>query len=238
MISFDCSHARATFSLDVAFEAEGGITALFGPSGSGKSTVIRLLAGLARPQRGRIEVDGTVLLDTAAGIDVKPHKRRLGLVFQDAQLFPHLDGAGPISAMAASSPEPADRVVAFDAGGRGARHRPSARPLSGDAVGRRAPARRHRPGAADQPAPAADGRAAGLARHRPQAGDPAVHRAAARRVRHSHRLRLARGGGGGAARRAGGEDRRRQGRRPSARRPRCWRRTCSQAPPTASTRCR
>ncbi|ALK08488.1 molybdenum ABC transporter ATP-binding protein [Blastochloris viridis] len=113
MIRFDCSHGQGDFSLNVAFEAESGVTALFGPSGSGKSTVIRLLAGLARPQRGHIEVDGTVLLDTTAGINLKPHRRRLGLVFQDAQLFPHLKvrtnlGYGRFFTCAA------DRVVSFE----------------------------------------------------------------------------------------------------------------------------
>ncbi|MFX6234549.1 ATP-binding cassette domain-containing protein, partial [Acinetobacter baumannii] len=63
---------------------------LVGPSGSGKSTVINLIAGLVRPARGRIEVGGTVLTDTAARVQIPPHKRGVGLVFQDAQLFPHL----------------------------------------------------------------------------------------------------------------------------------------------------
>lgn len=90
MIRFACRHRRAGFTLDATFEAARGITALFGASGSGKSTIIRLLAGLDRPDHGRIEIDGTVLLDTAAGLSVAPHKRRIGLVFQDALLFPHL----------------------------------------------------------------------------------------------------------------------------------------------------
>lgn len=89
MIRFDCRLARTDFELQVAFEAERGVTALFGPSGSGKSTIIRLLAGLEEPDDGRIEIDGTMLLDTRARIAVPPHKRRIGLVFQDALLFPH-----------------------------------------------------------------------------------------------------------------------------------------------------
>ena len=113
MIRFDCHHVQGAFALDVAFEAEGGITALFGHSGSGKSTVIRLLAGLARPQRGHIEVDGTVLLDTAAGRNLKPHRRRLGLVFQDAQLFPHLSVRTNLDYGRFFTPA-AGRVVAFD----------------------------------------------------------------------------------------------------------------------------
>ena len=90
MIRFDCTLDRPAFRLDAAFEAGSGITALFGPSGSGKSTVIRLLAGLERPERGWIEAGGSVLLDTGAGVFVPPHRRRIGLVFQDALLLPHL----------------------------------------------------------------------------------------------------------------------------------------------------
>jgi molybdate transport system ATP-binding protein len=90
MISFAASLARGDFRLDAAFAAGAGVTALFGPSGSGKSTVIRLLAGLERAAAGRIVVDGATLLDSDAGVFVKAHRRRIGLVFQDALLFPHL----------------------------------------------------------------------------------------------------------------------------------------------------
>ncbi len=90
MISFNCTLARTRFTFDAAFETNSGITALFGPSGSGKSTAIRLLAGLEHPDKGRIAANGSVLLDTASRVAVPPHKRRIGLVFQDAHLFPHL----------------------------------------------------------------------------------------------------------------------------------------------------
>jgi molybdate transport system ATP-binding protein len=90
MIVFDCTLRWPGFTLEAAFESTGGVTALFGPSGSGKSSILRLLAGLARPDRGLIRLDGTVLLDTAAGRAVPPHKRGIGLVFQDEQLLPHL----------------------------------------------------------------------------------------------------------------------------------------------------
>ncbi len=63
---------------------------MFGRSGSGKSTTINLIAGLARPDRGRIVLDGRILVDTATGVYVPNHRRRVGLVFQDSQLFPHL----------------------------------------------------------------------------------------------------------------------------------------------------
>jgi molybdate transport system ATP-binding protein len=90
MISFDCQLKRPGFAFDVAFETNDGITALFGTSGAGKSTAIRLLAGLERPDRGRIAANGSVLLDTSHRVCVASHKRRIGLVFQDAHLFPHL----------------------------------------------------------------------------------------------------------------------------------------------------
>jgi molybdate transport system ATP-binding protein len=77
------------FTLDVAFEVGEGITALFGPSGAGKSLTLRSIAGLAAPA-GRIEVSGRVLLDTAAGVDVPPRERRIGYLFQQYALFPHL----------------------------------------------------------------------------------------------------------------------------------------------------
>jgi molybdate transport system ATP-binding protein len=90
-LSVSLSHRLGDFSLDLAFDAPGpGVVALFGPSGAGKSTVVRAVAGLLRPARGRIAVGGTVLLDTAARIDIPPERRRVGLVFQDARLFPHM----------------------------------------------------------------------------------------------------------------------------------------------------
>jgi molybdate transport system ATP-binding protein len=83
-------HRFAGFALDAAFEAPAGVTALFGRSGSGKSTVVNAVAGLLRPDRGRITLDGTVLLDTTLGRMLPPHRRRMGYVFQDGRLFPHL----------------------------------------------------------------------------------------------------------------------------------------------------
>ncbi|WP_342109018.1 molybdenum ABC transporter ATP-binding protein [Methylobacterium sp. SI9] len=89
-IQVDLSLRRNAFTLEAAFEAGPGLTALFGRSGSGKTTLIDLIAGLARPDRGRIVVDGTALVDTEARLFVPPHRRRIGVVFQDARLFPHL----------------------------------------------------------------------------------------------------------------------------------------------------
>jgi molybdate transport system ATP-binding protein len=78
------------FALAVKFEVTAGATALFGPSGSGKSSVANLIAGLIAPDRGRIALDDTVLFDSASRIDVPPHLRRIGYVFQEGRLFPHL----------------------------------------------------------------------------------------------------------------------------------------------------
>jgi molybdate transport system ATP-binding protein len=82
------------FTLDADFKSESRVTAIFGPSGSGKTSVLNAIAGLVRPERGRVAVDGTVLLDTGAGIFVPPHRRRIGYVFQDDRLFPHLSVKG------------------------------------------------------------------------------------------------------------------------------------------------
>ncbi|MBP2443146.1 molybdenum ABC transporter ATP-binding protein [Rhizobium leguminosarum] len=78
------------FSLDAAFSSERGVTALFGRSGSGKTSMIRIIAGLARPDEGRVVLDGEPLTETAASIFVPKHRRRFGYVFQEARLFPHL----------------------------------------------------------------------------------------------------------------------------------------------------
>ncbi len=89
-IAVDVSLRRGDFALEAAFAAGPGLTALFGRSGSGKTTLIDLVAGLARPDRGRIAAGGQVLVDTAARVFLPPHRRRIGVVFQDARLFPHL----------------------------------------------------------------------------------------------------------------------------------------------------
>ena len=87
-------HRFPSIQMDVAFEVPSpGVTALFGPSGSGKSTIINAAAGLLRPDTCRISVDGTVLADTRSGVWLAPERRRVGLVFQDSRLFPHMSVA-------------------------------------------------------------------------------------------------------------------------------------------------
>jgi molybdate transport system ATP-binding protein len=83
-------HGLGTFQVDVGFETSGRLTALFGRSGAGKTTVVNAIAGLIRPNRARISVDDKVFVDTEAGIFVPKHRRRIGYVFQEGRLFPHL----------------------------------------------------------------------------------------------------------------------------------------------------
>jgi molybdate transport system ATP-binding protein len=87
-------HRFPSITMDIAFEVPSpGVTVLFGPSGSGKSTIINAAAGLLRPDACRIAVNGLVLADTRAGIWLPPERRRVGMVFQDSRLFPHMSVA-------------------------------------------------------------------------------------------------------------------------------------------------
>ncbi|TPN81556.1 molybdenum ABC transporter ATP-binding protein [Mesorhizobium sp. CU2] len=113
-LAVDISHRLGDFVLEAKFDSAGRLTALFGPSGSGKSTLINLIAGLIRPDKGRITVDGRVLVDTQAGIFVPVHKRRIGMVFQDARLFPHMSVAANLRYGLWFTP-PAERYANIDA---------------------------------------------------------------------------------------------------------------------------
>ncbi|MEA1831665.1 molybdenum ABC transporter ATP-binding protein [Methylobacterium durans] len=93
-LAVDVALKRGAFSLEAAFASGPGLTALFGRSGSGKSTLIHLIAGLARPDRGRIAVGGETLLDTETRLSVPVHRRRIACVFQEARLLPHLSVRG------------------------------------------------------------------------------------------------------------------------------------------------
>lgn len=91
-MSFEVDVRRRLGEATVAarFSAPGGLTALYGPSGVGKSSVLNMIAGLLKPDAGRIVAAGETLFDSAAGIDLPPERRRIGYVFQDGRLFPHL----------------------------------------------------------------------------------------------------------------------------------------------------
>src|SRR3954466_6476790 len=93
MLRVDITKQLGEFSLQASFESQGRVTGLFGASGAGKTSLINMIAGLLRPRRGSIALDGETLDDTSARIHVPPHRRRIGYVFQDARLFPHLDVA-------------------------------------------------------------------------------------------------------------------------------------------------
>lgn len=94
MIHVNVALRRGEFTLEARFEApEAGVVALFGRSGCGKTTLVNLISGLLRPERGRIEIGGETLLDTASGRCLAPEARHVGYVFQDARLFPHLSVA-------------------------------------------------------------------------------------------------------------------------------------------------
>jgi molybdate transport system ATP-binding protein len=84
------NHSQGAFELDVSFEADGGLTAILGASGSGKTMLVNAIAGLVRPGRGRITLEGILLTDLPGGVFLPPHQRRIGYVFQDGRLFPHL----------------------------------------------------------------------------------------------------------------------------------------------------
>ncbi len=90
MIDVDVSSQLGDFSLSAKFTVNGGITAIFGRSGAGKSSLIRMIAGLSAPDRGRIALGERVVFDRAASINVPVQQRGVGMVFQDARLFPHM----------------------------------------------------------------------------------------------------------------------------------------------------
>jgi molybdate transport system ATP-binding protein len=84
------AHTAGEFHFEVNLQLGAGLTALIGPSGSGKTTLLNIVAGIVRPDRGIVELNGRVLTDSAARIFVPPHRRRIGYVFQEPRLFPHL----------------------------------------------------------------------------------------------------------------------------------------------------
>src|SRR4051794_40890396 len=116
MLSVDAQKMLGEFYIAARFEAAGSVTALFGPSGAGKTSLVNMIAGLVTPERGRIVLEDTVLFDSAAGIDLPVHQRRIGYVFQEGRLFPHmtvsrnLDYGRRMNGLAAN-PAEAKRVI-------------------------------------------------------------------------------------------------------------------------------
>ena len=115
-LSVAISHRLAGFTLDAAFDAPPGVTVLFGRSGSGKTTIANAVAGLFRPDSGRIVADELVMMDSAEGIFLPPHRRGIGYVFQEGRLFPHLTVRqnlqyGRWFARRKSTPQEFDRIV-------------------------------------------------------------------------------------------------------------------------------
>jgi len=89
MLAVEIEKRLGDFTLSARFESAGGITAVFGPSGAGKTTLVNAIAGLIAPDRGRIAIDGTVLFDSERRINLPPHRREIGYIFQEGRLFPH-----------------------------------------------------------------------------------------------------------------------------------------------------
>lgn len=93
MLRVDVTKQLGEFVLEASFTSEGRVTGLFGASGAGKTSLVGMIAGLLRPDRGVIALDDEILDDTDKGVHVPPHHRRIGYVFQDARLFPHMNVA-------------------------------------------------------------------------------------------------------------------------------------------------
>src|SRR6516162_759828 len=91
MLHVDIVKQLGEFSLQASFESEGRVTGLFGASGAGKTSLVSMIAGLLRPDRGIISIDGEILDETDRAIHVPTWRRRIGYVFQDARLFPHFN---------------------------------------------------------------------------------------------------------------------------------------------------
>jgi molybdate transport system ATP-binding protein len=118
LFDLDITLQRGDFRCALRLQSAARCIALVGPSGCGKSSLLHAIAGLLRPQRGVIHIDGQTLFDSASGIHQPPHRRRIGYVFQDGRLFPHRDVAGnlrygmPRRADASAGPQ-WDEVVAL-----------------------------------------------------------------------------------------------------------------------------
>jgi molybdate transport system ATP-binding protein len=90
MLALEVEKQLGALALAARFQIASGVTALFGPSGAGKTSLVNMIAGLLKPDRGCIVLDDTILFDAAQAINVPPYRRRIGYVFQEGRLFPHL----------------------------------------------------------------------------------------------------------------------------------------------------
>jgi molybdate transport system ATP-binding protein len=113
MIEIRVRHKLGVFAIETDIRASGRVLAISGPSGAGKTTLLNMIAGLLRPTEGRIVVDDVAFLDTATGLDLSTRLRRIGYVFQEPRLFPHLSVAGNLNYGARFAPRGA-RLVGFD----------------------------------------------------------------------------------------------------------------------------
>ena len=117
MLFVDAEKRLGEFAIAARFETAAGVTALFGPSGAGKTTLVNMIAGLVSPDRGRIAIADDVLFDSKARINVPAHKRRIGYVFQEGRLFPHLSVASNLDygrRMSGIAPDPAETKRIID----------------------------------------------------------------------------------------------------------------------------
>ena len=194
MLRVDLEKRLGDFRLSLEFQSvESGITALFGPSGSGKTTVLNLIAGLVRPDRGRISVNGRVLFDAEKKIDLKPEERRIGYVFQEGRLFPHLSVKGNLLYGLRILPEGERRlrpreVIDLMGIGRLLDRRPYSPLRRGEAAGG------HRPGSPHQSPAAPHGRTLGLAGPGTQGRGPPLSRGTEVGTAFAHFVRQSRSG--------------------------------------------
>ncbi|MPZ55704.1 MAG: molybdenum ABC transporter ATP-binding protein [Rhizobiales bacterium] len=93
MLRAEVEKQLGDFRLTAEFASTGRVTALFGPSGAGKTTIVNMIAGLVRPDRGRVVLDDTVLFDSTERVDIPAYRRHIGYIFQEGRLFPHLSVA-------------------------------------------------------------------------------------------------------------------------------------------------
>ncbi len=114
MLTIDIERRQGDFLIQAAIrQSQTGVTALFGPSGAGKTSIVNMVAGLMAPDRGHIRINDTTLFDSNRKVNLPPEKRRIGYVFQDGRLFPHLTvRRNLVYGMKRISPE--ERVVDFD----------------------------------------------------------------------------------------------------------------------------